>query len=490
MGVLLHSFFNFSFEFSLLMFLIGIFILLLYFVLKNTLDVSKQRNEFAPIFFISIALISLSFGILRFNIEKAISNPNTFDTHLNEDLKIKALVVKEVEKDLDNAKVVALVKKINGKSVEKSAKISVITKPFISLEYGDTILIEGEIQKPSNFKSENGREFDYVSYLAKDEIFYQSFYPDIEKISSGGGNFIKAELLSFKNKFLQKLKSLIPSPESDLLGGLLLGSKGPLGDKLQSDFRKTGLIHIVVLSGYNVTVVAQAITKGASFMFSPALAALFSVFSIICFAILTGAGATVVRASIMALLVILARATKRTYAITRALFLAGFLMIIYDPEILVFDPSFQLSFVAAFGLIMLSPYFEKLFNFLPNTLGFREVAGATISTQIFILPLILYMMGELSIVSVPVNLFVLVTIPITMLLGFLTGIFSFVSSLVALPFAYGAYLLLMYQLKIVEFFASFSFSAIKIDFFPFWFVIFLYLGYAFLIYYFIYNKRG
>ncbi len=192
----------------------------------------------------------------------------------------------------------------------------------------------------------------------------------------------------------------------------------------------------------------------------------------------------------MALLVILARATKRTYAITRALFLAGFLMIIYDPEILVFDPSFQLSFVAAFGLIMLSPYFEKLFNFLPNTLGFREVAGATISTQIFILPLILYMMGELSIVSVPVNLFVLVTIPITMLLGFLTGIFSFVSSLVALPFAYGAYLLLMYQLKIVEFFASFSFSAIKIDFFPFWFVIFLYLGYAFLIYYFIYNKRG
>ena len=84
---------------------------------------------------------------------------------------------------------------------------------------------------------------------------------------------------------------------------------------------------------------------------------------IVLFTLMTGAGATVVRAAIMALLVLLARLTGRTYDVSRALLFAGVIMVAIDPGILLYDPSFQLSFLAALGLLhvapLIKPYFSK-----------------------------------------------------------------------------------------------------------------------------------
>jgi len=349
---------------------------------------------------------------------------------------------------------------------------------YPQFSYGDEINITGILQKPKNFNTDDdgGMEFDYVSYLAKDGIYYQMLNPTVTFISDGNGNFIKEKLFALKNSFIQQVRKLVPEPHSALLGGLVVGAKESLGKGLQEDFRKVGLIHIVVLSGYNLTIVADSIMKILVFLPS-SFAMIFGALGIILFTLMTGASATIVRASIMALLVMLARLTGRTNQVTRTLFLAGFLMLLHNPKILVFDPSFQLSFMATLGLIILSPKIEKYFHFLPTKFQLRELAVATISTQIFVLPLILYMMGDFSIIAIVVNLLVLMFIPITMLFGFFTGVLAFLSTAVALPFAYISYFLLSYELKVVDIFSSLPFASIHIPYFPFWLMVFVYASY-------------
>jgi len=272
-------------------------------------------------------------------------------------------------------------------------------------------------------------------------------------------------IFAFKYLFLENLSVVIPEPHVSLLGGLVVGAKQSLGEKLLDDFRVTGIIHIVVLSGYNITIVAEAIMRSLSFL-PRIVGTSVGAASIILFALMVGGSATVVRASVMAILVLLARATGRTSEITYALFLAGFGMVLWNPKILIFDPSFQLSFLATLGLIYLAPAIENYFHFVPTKWQLREFGAATISTQIFVLPLLLYKTGELSLVSLPVNVLILSLVPITMLFGFLSGMFGFVSIILSLPFAFISYWLLAYQLKIIEIFSSLPFASMHIVSFP------------------------
>jgi competence protein ComEC len=197
----------------------------------------------------------------------------------------------------------------------------------------------------------------------------------------------------------------------------------------------------------------------------------FGALSILFFAIMTGGSATVVRASIMASLVILAEVTKREYLILRVLILTGFLMVLHNPKILVFDPSFQLSFMATLGLITLSPIISKYLSFITEKWGLREIVSATLSTQIFVFPMILYMMGTLSIVAPLVNLLVLPIIPIAMFTGFFTGVFGFIFYPISIFFGFISEFLLAYVLKTVEIFSNLPFASVTIKDFPFLLVI-------------------
>ena len=132
-----------------------------------------------------------------------------------------------------------------------------------------------------------------------------------KKIGEGDGGSVRSILFAVKSAFMSRIQSLLPEPHSSLLGGILLGAKESLGRAVLDDFRIVGLIHIVVLSGYNVTLVAEAIMRALSF-FPRAFGMAFGAGSIVLFAILTGAGATVVRASTMALFS-RARACDRAY---------------------------------------------------------------------------------------------------------------------------------------------------------------------------------
>ena len=264
--------------------------------------------------------------------------------------------------------------------------------------------------------------------------------------------------------------------------------------KLQilNDFRTVGLIHIVVLSGFNITVVADAMRRLLSRL-PRVWGIVIGGVGMVLFCILVGGGATVLRSCFMASIALIGNLIRRDYDVTRALIFAGLLMLIQNPTILLHDPSFQLSFLATLGLIILALPIEKLLWFIPERFEMRGIFAATISTQIFVSPFILYMMGQLSLIGVFDNILVLPFIPMTMLAVFLTGSLGFVSVYVSQFFGWIAHLLLSYELLIVQNFAKIPFASITFPQFSFWWAVGFYsvftIGYVLLKFYFNASSR-
>lgn len=451
-GVFLGTFFNiniFHFVFALLVSLFLFFIAIF------------QKENFKKVFPLSIFILLFSLGLLRAFLFDFGRDLSEFEFFVGQNVSMSGVIVDEVDKRENNQKITFEVSSLNSDGVQKGVKVLATVNLYENLSYGDEIKIFGKLQKIENFENENGIEFDYINYLGKDNIEYLVYYPKIEVLSSNNGNFIKEKLFSFKHSFVKSFSQVIPEPHASLLAGLTVGAKQSLGTELLGKFRDVGLIHIVVLSGYNVTIIANFIVKIFSFLPKYLSLSLGSL-SIVFFAVATGGSATIVRASIMALIAILARATGRTNQMTRALFLAGTVMVLHNPAILTFDPSFQLSFVATLGLIHIAPMIEKYFYFITERFSLREFAVATISTQIAVLPLLMYMTGKISLISPVVNILVLAFIPLTMLLGFITGILGFFSYYLSLIPGYLTYILLSYELFIVDIFSNLSFATISI----------------------------
>lgn len=137
--------------------------------------------------------------------------------------------------------------------------------------------------------------------------------------------FVKSSLFFVKEKFLEKVNFAIATPENLLMGGLILGEKASFDESMRQSFVDTGTIHIVALSGYNITIVAEWVMKLFSFLpINLGIGAgIFAIFLLLF--LMTGGGSTAVRAGIMATLALVARATGRNYDVAHGLVLAGVL---------------------------------------------------------------------------------------------------------------------------------------------------------------------
>lgn len=464
-GIFFRSFIDFGLSFvALLLLFVGVlFILPRLITWTPSVQVDWRRGLIVPIFLLAVAL-----GVLRFDLADTKDDLIYLQNLESQTVSIEGVITDEPkEKDKITTFVVSVITEDNRKH-----NILVLTKPYVKYDYGDRVSVYGRLEKIKNFSS----DFDYVAYLAKDEIYYQFLNPQINLISKGEGSYLQEKLFAFKNSFLDKINLVIREPESSLLGGIILGAKSSLDKDLTEEFRRVGLIHIVALSGYNVTVVADNLMRMVWFLPLTIRLAVGSLV-IILFALMTGGGSTVVRASVMVLLAMLARATGRIYLVGFALLIAGTMMVLYNPKILVFDISFQLSFLATAGLIFFTPILEKYFKFIPEKFGLRGLLVATLSAQLAVWPFILYKMGSFSVVSIPANLLVGPVIPAVMFFGFITGLAGFFNYYLSLVFSYVAYLILFYIITVTEFFSSFSFASIETSSFPLVVTILIYAFY-------------
>lgn len=422
---------------------------------------------------------SFSFGIIRAS-WSAPRDHGALDAYVGLEVVLEGVVIDEPDRRENTTRLMVEPSVIDGRRVVGSERVLVSYPRYPSVAYGDSIVASGTLMLPEDFETDTGRVFAYRSYLHKDSIRYLMSFATVSVVGHDEGSWVLATLFGLKHSYLDSLARTIQEPEVSLLGGITVGSKESLGSDITDTFRTVGIIHIVVLSGYNISIVADSIMRTVSYggYLPRSISLAFGASGVVLFALMTGASATVVRASIMALLVVVARSTGRVYDIAKALMIAGFFMVLHSPYILVFDPSFQLSFVATLGLIVLGPLIEKRISFVPTTLGFREFTTATVATQIFVLPLLLYQSGQVSLVSLFANLLVLVAVPYAMLAGFLAGFFGLVSIVLAYPFALLAQLLLSYILFVADMLARIPFASVSVPPLPVWMVFGMYAALA------------
>lgn len=432
---------------------------------------------------IALLVIVFSLGIIRFNKfdsdKMRIKEFNDKDT----EILMKGYIDDEPRRLSDKQKLILKVKEINPPGSDfvyfLEGRILITTDRFPEYHYGDFVEVEANLKAPENFT-----DFDYQAYLAKDKIYSVTYWPKISQIGNycdskdNGLQFEKFKfktkfecvkislfknIFNFKEKFQNAILSSVPEPNAAYLTGILLGTRTGFSQELTDAFNRTGTTHILAISGWNITIIVWVLSSMLLLFFKRNIAFWFSAAGIILFTILTGAEASVIRAAIMGFLILLAYGQGRIYNVTNAIVFAGFLMVLFNPRVLRFDAGFQLSFLATLGLIYFSPFIKKYFRFLPEFFKIKENVVMTVSAQLMVLPLLLFNFKNFSLTSLPANILVLPLTPLSMLLGFLSGISGMLWSFLGQIFGMAAWAVSIYQLSVIKFFAGIPLSSFPIS---------------------------
>lgn len=422
----------------------------------------------------AVALVACGGGMLRMDAATQVGDRH-LDVLVGERVTFVGVVAEEPDIREKSTRLTVRAQALDTKDGQEpiSATVLVIGPAHSSVRYGDTIRAQGELRLPEAFDSGEGRVFDYPDYLARDGVLYQLAFASVEVAGDNVGNPIKKSVLTLKRGYSQGLSAVLPEPEAGLAAGITVGDKRSIGEELSAEFQRVSLIHMVVLSGYNITVVLNAIAALVSSIGRSAqLGAGGAV--VLFFILMTGGAASAVRAGAMALLAVYARMTGRTFLALRVLGVVCVGMVVWNPWTLVFDPGFQLSVLATLGLVLLTPLFAVKLSWMTERFGLREIVSSTLGTQCMVLPLLLYQNGNLSLVALPANLLALVPVPFAMATSLIAALGGMVLGGYAVPLALPAYVLLGYIIFVAHAFASLPFAAVSVPAFSAWWLIVAY----------------
>lgn len=421
--------------------------------------------------------IFMIFGMLRSALAEN-SPPDIFTNQLSERVSYDGVVVSDPDVRDANQRVPIRV------SIQEESTIilAVVSRSSVTA-VGDRVHVSGTLELPEPFSDNGGRVFRYDKYLERSGIRFLLNFASLRVIEEAPWYSMSSALARTKHAFLGGLSATLPEPYSSLASGVVIGGKTGLGSELQDAFIRSGLVQIIVLSGYNVMIVAEWVMAALAYLnLSKRRAAIAGSLAILIFVGIAGASATALRAMVMALIALYARATGHTYAASRALLFAVFAMLLWNPLFLVFDPGFGLSVVATAGLIWLASPLEELFVFIKNAF-WKNAVATTLAAQIAVLPLLLYDTGNLSLVAIPANLLTMPVVPVAMGLSALAGFagifFDAMAPFLGIVLGFPAYLANAYLIWVARESAALPFAAFTLPLFPFWLVL---LAYAVLIY--------
>lgn len=262
---------------------------------------------------------------------------------------------------------------------------------------------------------------------------------------------------NLRSGFSDQISRFLPSPQAELLSGMLIGKQSTLPKDFSKALQNTSTIHIVVVSGENLSLVAGFFLSFAPFLGRKKVLIGASIL-VFLYSYLTGFQAPVIRGAIMVELGFLAQILGKERVGVWALFLAGYFMVLFNPSYLV-SISFELSFLATLAVLALAPELNYLFKRLPGVI--RQDFAVSLSVELLILPIIAIYFHQVSLIGPLVNILVLWTVSFIMLSGAGVLIISFISLWSAQILAVIPGALLTYFIYIVEFCNSLTFATIR-----------------------------
>ncbi len=305
------------------------------------------------------------------------------------------------------------------------------------------------------------------------------------KLSKGFGSFVASmyhvEIIEItreepgdiavgvRNWFADRVRKYLPSPEVDLGLGFLLGMRRALPTELLVSLQVAGLTHVIVASGYNLTILVRA-SRRLFVRVSKYLAILSSSLMIVGFMAMTGLSPSMSRAGLVSGLSLLAWYYGRKIHPLVLLPISAAVTLIINPYFGWNDLGWMLSFTSFAGVMILAPVLQKYFFGDKKPSGIRQIIGETLSAQLATLPIILMTFGVLSNVALLANTLVLPLVPIIMLLIFLIGIFAdipFIAEMISFP----AEWILSYMVKVTHWLSSQQWAQTEVNFSWLWVVI-------------------
>lgn len=357
-----------------------------------------------------------------------------------------------------------------------SGDILVYGDLYPSYQYGDILEIKAKVYKPEAIEDETGKIFRYDKYLAKDDILATCFRPKITVIAQQKDWYFY--VYSLRQYLWNNLDKHLVEPASSLAKAMLLGTQREFAPEIRTIFSQVGLSHIIAISGSHMVIIVWLIQSiFLSLGFSRKSVFFFLILSLSIYLALIGFLPPALRSSLMVIIALSGPFLGRSSLSVYSLLLVADVMVLLNPDLLLYDLGFQLSFLSVLGLIYYSRFFTKLFSFFPDVLKIKEVLATTLSAQVFIIPLILYNFGTLSLISPIANFLVLPLSTMILIFSLLLAIFGSVFFLEPL-FSWPLFILFKIMVEISKYLAKMPFAYLNISDFN---IYYLLISYVFLI---------
>lgn len=282
---------------------------------------------------------------------------------------------------------------------------------------GDVLEVMGNIKVPEVMED----SFNYKAFLQKDGVYGELRAQNVHILDTVWHPLRALSFINFASQ--ERIYSLWEEDKGALIAGILIGARQEMSESLVDDFRKTGLAHIVAISGGNITIIIIFIFSILSFL--PRWIQILSAsFIIILFILFVGASSAVVRAGVMGVLGLFALLAERRSIAWYSLLLSVLAMGVYNPYTLLYDIGFQLSVCAVVGLLFAQKLLLPLVQWLPKLFGIQENMLVTLSAMLFTTPIQLLYFQSFSFIAPIANILIPPLLPYVMLSSFITFMLS------------------------------------------------------------------
>lgn len=442
-GILWGLYFNFSIALLYIFMTVIIWIFKSFNVKRNSeLDIFsiKRYFKYFKLFFNQKSIYMIILFSIISNIVVSFQN-NLYDNLYKheEEVQVTAIVIENKEekefKDAYDIKVVS-----EGKYKNTKLILNIKKNKNVNLEYGDMIEVNGEFIEPSTRRNYNG--FDYKAYLKSLKIYGSLKADNVKVIAKENEN----KLLTFANKVNLKIKEniskLMQDKYSSIFTGLILGDTSNIEKDIQDDFKIANISHILAISGMHITYIIIGIEILFKKLFGKNRTRIVTIVILILYMFITGFSPSVVRASIMGILLIFSKLIYRKNDIWTSISLSLLILLIYNP-FLILNVGLQLSYLGTIGIICFNKNvycFLRKLKIRNRKIKYRinrkvillvdkikGILSVTLSAQIIILPIMLFNFNVLGIYFFISNVLVSLIIGSVIIIGFVCTLMSFLS---------------------------------------------------------------
>jgi competence protein ComEC len=356
----------------------------------------------------------------------------------------QVLVVGSVSEDVDVGKKGEVVMRLDNLVIDGrllAGKVWVTTQNNADIKRGDKVAVEGKLL-------EGFGTFSATMYHA-----------NLGKIERPQPGDVARQV---RDWFANAVRIAIPEPQASLGIGYLVGQRRALPEDLATALQIAGLTHIVVASGYNLTILVR-LARRLFAKISLYMSALMASGMIVSFIAVTGASPSMARAGLVAGLSLLAWYFGRKFHPLILLSIVAAMTVLINPSFAWGDLGWQLSFTAFVGVMVVAPLAQRYFfgEKKPGTM--RQILGETVAAQLVTLPILVLAFGQFSNVAVVANLLVLPFVPLAMLLTFIAGVGGLVLPSVASVIGLPAQWLLQYMTSVAEYLSKLPWAQVQIE---------------------------